>query len=151
MASMRYKMLIRSHLEYCASVLFTCNLKIIKSLQKIENRCLRIIDPFCNKDDIRKLYMLPPLNARFKYFYLLNFYKLLNKIVPLIDDCLMPHKSHANFTRLAETGGVLLRGGVWHRSVHTFGAKIFNELTVRIRCASTLRIFKSYLKDHLFY
>ena len=59
----------------------------------IENRCLKIIDYNSSKDSTRKSFNIPTITLRFKYLYALSFYKLVNNLVPIIDNGLMPEKS----------------------------------------------------------
>ena len=53
LARLWYTGLIRCHLEYCASLMHSTSEQIKKEFQKIENRCLKIIDFNRTKDETR--------------------------------------------------------------------------------------------------
>ena len=144
-----YKSILRPNLEYCSSILFSSGHSNLKLISKIENRCLKIIDVFDTKDNTRLLYNIPSIELRFKYTYLIQFYKLYHKLVPIIDDTLIPTKSVSDRTRFGLTDGVLLGGGA-PGTIHNFGAKQFNDLPSRIRAINDLESFKINLRNYLF-
>ena len=98
---------IRSNLEDCAPLLYTTNNYIKNEFLKIENRCLKIIDYNSSKDSTRISFNIPNITLRFEYLYTLSFYKLLNSLVPIIDNGLMPEKSTSE-TRLAKSNEFIL-------------------------------------------
>ena len=148
-AAMYYKCLIRPILEYCGPILTTASKFILKGISAIENRCLKIISPI-NKTTTRLIYNIPLITVRFKYLYLLAFNKLTSKLVPSIDEEIIPNYSHTN-TRLGVSGGFIL-GREAIRAANTtlnFGASLYNDLPQQIRSLTFHRSFKSKLKFYL--
>ena len=94
LATLWYIGLICSNLEYSSPVLFTTNDYVKKEFLKIENRCLKIIDFDSSKENTRKAHNIPALTLRFENLYLLMFYKIVYKLVPVIDSSLLPAKIH---------------------------------------------------------
>ena len=148
-AAMWYKSILRPNLEYCSSILFSSGNTNLKTITKIENRCLKIINISDTKDNTRLLHNIPSIALRFKYTYLIQFYKLYHGLVPVIDDALVPVKSVSDRTRFGVTDGVLLGSGA-PGTIHNFGAKLFNELPSRIRAINDLESFKINLRNYLF-
>ena len=106
-ATIWYKGLIRPILEYCASINYTASQKIINSFLAYENRCLKIINFKQTKINTRIKNNIPSLDSRMKYLYILTFFKLSEKVVPLIDPIILPTKIEST-TRLGVSGGFLL-------------------------------------------
>ena len=119
-----------------------------KEFQKIENRCLKIIDLNQTKDETRQLYSIPNILTRFEYLYLLTFYKLVNSQVPIIDSELLPKKLTSK-TRLSKSEGLQLSKDKFRFAIANFGAKQFNSLPHHIKLCSTVITFKSAIKSHL--
>ena len=71
---------------------------------RIEKRCLKILCYDKSEQETRIHYRIPEVTRRFKYLYLLTFYKLLNRLVPNIDENIVPEKLNSN-TRLADCEG----------------------------------------------
>lgn len=145
-----YKSIIRPNLEYCASLLLSNHNYIKNDLLKIENRCLKIIDPLSHKIDTRYIFNIPSLTIRLQYLYLLSFFKINFKLVKSIDNELLPKRS-LNFTRLSTDTGFLLGKDKAKFLINNFGAKLFNDLPPHVRNKNDLKSFKSSLRIYLIY
>lgn len=149
LAALWYTGLIRPILEYSAPLLYCTNQSIQNEIIKIENRCLKIIQFNQSKSDTRKGHHIFLITQRFKYLFLLSYYKLIHGIVPAIDKSLIPEKLSSD-TRLAEGGGLRLAGAAHRFSLNSFGAGIYNDLPPGIRSLTTLKSFKASLRCHVF-
>ena len=127
LAALWYTGLIRPNLEYCAPLLFCTNDYIKKEVLKIENRCLKIVNFANSKDATRLKNNIHIITSRYRYLYLSNFFKLINKLVPIIDESLMPEKLNSD-TRLGKIEGIRLSKDSFRFSIANFGAKLFNAL-----------------------
>jgi hypothetical protein len=145
-AALWYKSLIRPNLEYCGSVTFMAGINIKKSLLSIENRCLKIMNPLKSKLLTRLEFSIPCLTNRLKYMYLLSFYKLIHKLVPITDNILLPTKPISGVTRLGETGGLLQGGPAGTHTLLNFGVSLYNGLPIEIRIAPDYKSFKDTLR-----
>jgi hypothetical protein len=150
-ASLWYTGLIRPNLEYCAALLLSNHGYILKELLKIENRCLKIINLYAPKLDTRHKFNIHFLSDRLKYLYLLTFYKIAFKLVPIIDQNILPIKStsYNMQTRLNVHCGFLLGKADFHFSLRTFGAKMYNDLPPCIMLLTDIKDFKSALRIHI--
>jgi hypothetical protein len=78
-AILYYTSLIRPHLEYACSVYFNISQSNIKTLEIIQNRCLKIIAKshhLANAEILRNQLKIPSLANRRQYFFLCEFFKL---------------------------------------------------------------------------
>ena len=148
LAKLWYTGLIRPHLEYCAPLTFSTNLTNREQYLRIENRCLKILCFDKSEQETRIHYRIPEVTLRFKYLYLLTFYKLLNRLVPIIDENILPEKLNSN-TRLADCEGLRLAKKEFRFAINNYGAKIFNDLPSHIKLCSSLKLFKAAIKCHI--
>ena len=147
-AALWYVGLILPNLEYCAPFLITTNNYIKKEFLKIENRCLKIIDFENSKDQTRRTINIPKLTLRFKYLYLLSFYKLVNNLVRIIDKELLRDRLNSD-TRLAKNHGFRQSNDNFRFAMANFGAKKFNDLPNHIKQSQSLKSFKSAIRSHI--
>ena len=62
------------------------------TILKIENRCSKIVN-FANSKDVTRLKNnIHVITRRYCYLYLSNLFKLINNLVPIIDQSLMSQK-----------------------------------------------------------
>jgi hypothetical protein len=80
-----YKTIIGPHLDYCATILFLLNITQIEELQKIQNKCMRILLMAKRETHIvnmlEKLEMLS-ISQRIQANTLNFFYKIENSLCP---------------------------------------------------------------------
>ena len=147
-ASYWYKSLIRPILEYRGSIIFSSTKNVKNQLVVIENRCLKVINYEKSKEFTRAQYDLTQLEYRFKYFYLITFFKMIHSITPIIDESLIPDLITSN-TRLGTSGGLVMGVGVGPRTVKNFGVALYNALPPKMRAVGSLKIFRELLRRHL--
>ena len=78
----------------------------------------------------------------------INYYKLLNRLVPIIDENILPEKLNSN-TRLADCEGLRLAKKEFRFAINNYGAKIFNDLPSHVKLCSSLKSFKAAIKCHI--
>lgn len=149
LAALWYKALIRPHLEYGAAVMFGTSTANIKELKKIESRCLKIINKDTGKDLTRVKHDITDIEIRLKYFYILAFYKIFNKLVPIIDHNIIPQRPNVTCTRLNSFNGAIIGRNCGTSSILNMGASIFNSLPAKVRSIKNFKSFKTALKSLL--
>ena len=77
---------------------------------------------------------------------MLSFYKLVNNLVLIIDNALMPEKSTSE-TRLAKSNGFILSKYDFRFALANFGANKFNALPNHIKLCQSLKSFKSAVRS----
>ena len=100
-------------------MLFCTNDYIKKEVLKIENRCLKIVNFANSKDVTRPKNNIHIITSRYRYLYLSNFFKLINKLVPIIDESLMPEKLNSD-TKLGKSEGLRLSKDSFRYSIANF-------------------------------
>ena len=104
---------------------------------------------FANSKDVTRLKNnIHVITSRYRYLYLSNFFKLINNLVPIIDQSLMPEKLTSE-TRLSKSEGLRLSKDSFRFSIANFGAKLFNDLPPSIKQCRDLGSFKSAAKSHI--
>ena len=89
-----------------------------------------------------------PIDNRILYLFLLTFYKIINHLVPIIDESLIPPKLQS-MTRLAACEGLRSIGVGFRFELGSFGVNAYNQLPPPILQSSSLLSFKSSLREHL--
>mgnify|MGYP001791541157 CR=1 FL=1 len=150
LAALWYTGLIRLNLEYCAPLLFCTNSNdyIKNGVLKIGNRCLKIVN-FANSKNVTRLRNnIYVITSRYLYLYLSNFFKPINKLVPIIYQSLLPEKLSSE-TRLSKSEGLRLSKDSFRFSIANFCAKLFNDLPPSIKQCRDLDSFKSATINHI--
>ena len=80
-----YKSIIAPHLEYCPSILFTCNQNQITKMQKQQNKAMRTILRCSKYTSVQS--MLDQLNLlsvrqQISYLTMIRIHKLKNRLLP---------------------------------------------------------------------
>ena len=138
-ASIWYKCLVRPIVEYGAPILFSSYKYKTAELLKIKKRCLKIISQN-HKSVTRFKFDIPAVKFHIRYLHLLAFYKFAHKLIPAVDQDLVP-------TSLA--GGVIRLATSTVAGMDGTGIKTFYGLPSDIRALPTLSSFKKSLKRHL--
>ena len=148
---------VTSRLDYCNALFHGIPQKLMYRLTKIQNTAVRIIT-LCKSDDnitphLKTLHWLPvPLRIKFKL--LLLCYKIINNIAPsyltdLLTPLELPHdlRSISNGKLKVPRSRTVSYGD---RAFSVAAPQLWNELPLDIRNASSLSLFKTKLKTHLF-
>lgn len=153
-----YKTIISPHVDYCASMLFMCNKTEMDKLQKVQNRCLRVILR-CNRRTSIKLMLntlcLLSIKQRIFYNTLVLIFKITNNLLPEY----LKQKIKYNYEvatrslrRQSQLNVPNLRKEKTRRSIFYNGIKLFNELPSQIRKSEKLNEFKrkcvKYVKEN---
>ena len=130
LAAVWYKGLIGPSLKYCAPLLYYSNEYIKKDILKIENRCLKIL--YRPKVETRPRHNIQFITKRYHYFYILTYFKQINKLVPIIYASLLTLKLKSG-TRLGKSEGLMLSKEKY---------RLYNDLPPNIKLCHDLKSFK---------
>ncbi len=155
-AILYYTSIIRPHLEYASCIYFNASIANINALEKIQNKCLRIISqspPRTNSNDLRNYLDIPSLMDRRKYFYLCNFYQLHYNLSPNLGNNFKPDMAQFTYSLRSQTHSNLkvprMNKSIGQRALCYLGPKTFNSLPSEIKNIPTYQLFKSHLKKYL--
>lgn len=151
-----YNTIILPHFLYCSTVLYNANDVVIKRLQILQNKIMRII---LNANKYTKIsYMLKKLewlNVKNLIFYLvcIFIYKIQYNILPnnLKDFTILNLENHHYETR--HNNNFYLRKiskNCTYKSIFYKGLNDFNNLKGEIKMQKSLKNFKTKLKSYLF-
>ena len=156
-AKLYYTSLLRPQLEYAATVIFNLSSTNSKTLETIQNRCLRIItqSPLrTSAANLRDQLKIPTLQNRRKYLYLCEVFKMRNNINPAITPCLnVSHTTRYNMRSKTSSKIPIPRmnKSVGQRSLDYLGAITYNTLPDYIKTITHYNTFKKQLRAHLLY
>ena len=149
--------LITSRIDYCNCLLFCAPNYQIKRIQRLQNSAARIItqsSKFCHITPI--LYDLHwlPVQSRIHYKILLLVFKSLNKLAPEYMSNLLQFYTPGRSLRSVNKEQLVIPNS----RLKTFGdnsfqvcaPRLWNQLPIHIRTASSLELFKKLLKTYLF-
>ena len=148
---------ITSKLDYGNSLLFGLPDTLLKRLQKVQNTAARILTRTKKYDHIThvlsELHWLP-VEKRIHFKILVLTYKSLNKCAPeylceLISAYTPPRTLRSSNSFLLKVPTTRLKS-YGDRSFEFAAPTLWNTLPDKIKSASSLDIFKSQLKTHLF-
>lgn len=80
-----YKSMIMPHLDFCATVLFMMNEEELRTIQKLQNKALRIMlnkTMYTPRREMLESAKIMSVKQRIKYNVLIMMYKITNKMVP---------------------------------------------------------------------
>lgn len=153
--------LVTTKLDYCNGLLFGLPECQIAKLQKIQNACARLVcnaPKFCHITPL--LYSLHwlPIAQRIEFKILLIVYKSLIGQTPSYISEMLKLKSVTHSHNLRSTGDSLLlqiptcmtKVTLGDRAFYCGAPKLWNNLPLHIRNATSLDIFKNRLKTYLF-
>ena len=157
-AKLYYTSLIRPLLEYAAATLYNMSGTNAQILEKIQNKCLRIITKAHSRTHrrvLRNLTHIPSLASRHTYLYLCEFYKLYKNISPkLLNDMLIVNTESMYDTRSAAHCNVKIprmNKRVGQRSLNYLGPITFNSLPTNIKTSPSFSIFKKRLREKVLF
>ena len=150
--------LLLSRIDYCNVLLNGITKKELKRLQLLQNKCATLV---CLKS--RRHHVTPllnqlhwlPVQQRIEYKTLLYVYKAVSGLSPqYIKDCLAI-KSTKSTIRTRSSGSVSLVMPIPNkcagdRAFSVVAPRLWNKLPVSLRNATSVDVFKSSLKNHLF-
>ena len=152
---------ISSRLDYCNALLYGLPESQIAKLQRVQNACARLVSNTSKFSHITpvlfKLHWLP-IRQRIAFKILLLTYKALNGQAPDYLSELVSFKSHPYSHNLRSKQDTLLLRLPHLKTKVTLGdcafscaaPKLWNKLPHKIRSSSSVAVFKSALKTHLF-
>lgn len=155
-AKMIYLSTIQVHFDYCSSVLFLCNKQQLHTLQKLQNRALRVILTCPKSTNCQKMLdCLNMLNVsqRIEMNVLCIIYKLKNNMLPsyLSENLTYVHDIYNTMTlrnasnfRLPSFKKTSSQNNLFYKGLHKF-----NCLPTTIKTCINLKNFKSKLTTHL--
>ena len=150
--------LILSRLDYGNSLLAGTSQYNVQRLQKLQNRAARLVFRASKRTSaaplLRDLHWLP-VQQRIEFKILLHVYNSVNRLGPMyLSDVMSQYacareglRSSRDTTRLSVP---VNRRVIGDSSFAYIGPRLWNNLPIFIRTASSARLFKKLLKTHLF-
>ena len=149
--------LILAKLDYCCSLLNGVSQKHISRLQRLQNRCARLVlkkpklTPSASL--LKDLHWLP-VSQRIQYRTLIHTYKCLNNLSPgyltslLCDRVLSSYSLRSSLGRCLHIPRSRVKAG--DRAFSVTAPRLWNKLPVMVRNVNSISSFKKVLKTHLF-
>ena len=151
--------LIHSRLDYGNALLKQATKKDINRLQKVQNSAVRFINNHRRRRGVtklRKALHFLPVSFRIDFKILLLTYKCINGLAPpYLKDLIVTKKPTGQNLR-CDSDPTLLERNFSSKYLRTSAAfsisapKLWNELPRNIREATSVEVFKTRLKTHLF-
>ena len=157
-ARLYYTSLIRPLLQYAAATFYNMSGTNAQILERIQNKCLRIITKAHSRTHrrvLRNLTHIPSLASRHTYLYLWEFYKLYKNIsLKLLNDMLIVNTESMYDSRSATHCNVKIprmNKRVGQRSLNYLGPITFNSLPTNIKTSPSFSIFKKRLREKILF
>lgn len=150
-----YKSLISPHFDYCSSIFWNMNKQNFEILQKLQNKCMRVI-LMCNRrthiNDMLKATQLLSVKQRVMYNTYLLIFKMKNNLVPsyLCSKIIYNSDVHNYNTRKKND---LFYGShkteMKNKSIFQSGFSMFNKLPDPIKSDTNIVSFKKNLIEEI--
>lgn len=154
------KSCILSHIDYCNSLYINLPNKQIKKLQRVMNAAIRFIYNLKLSDDYSITYYMKqchflPVKARVEYKIALLVFKCLNNLAPNYLISLVKRKTSLESLRVYNDKFLLEPSKLnsinyKNRSFSSSAPYVWNKLPLEVRQSSSLMVFQSKLKTHMF-
>lgn len=148
-----YNVIVKPHFEYCASLLFLCNVTQKNRLQKLQNRAMRTILK-CDRYTpisllINSLNWLN-INQRLYAMTMILVFKIKNNLCPHYLTTNLPQNRTLNYDLRSPTDFNIHRTRTVRaqRSILYNGLQTFNMLPVNIRNISNFNTFKRTIYEY---
>jgi len=149
-----YKAIIEPHFDYCCLVWDSINDTLSDKLQKLQNRCARIITgaPYLtvSTEEVFSQLKWKTLNRKRAEQKAIMMFKVANGKVPPYLEKIFCTKKPSNY----ETRGSnqmfrlpKIRTEIYKNSFAYTGAKLWDNLPINVRSASSLQSFKNQIKN----
>lgn len=149
-----YNTIIAPHISYCSTILFLSNKTQIERIQKLQNRCMKII--LRKKWRTHSRTMLDELNwlsvkQQIHRDVLVFIYKVRNNMLPsYLSNCFQSNEGRAYILRnQGDLRLPLYRKGATQRSLMFDGVKLYNELPREIKLNENLKTFKKCCENFI--
>ena len=149
--------LVSTRLDYCNSLLFGISGYLIQRLQRVQNFAARVVCQLRRENHItpilRQLHWLP-VSKRIEFKVILITFKVLNGRSPkYLQELVSPYQPvrqlrSSNQGLLTVPSTRLTTFG--DRAYSSYAPKLWNALPLHLRSITSLSVFKSKLKSHLF-
>ena len=141
--------IVSSRLDYCNSLFYGIDKKLISKLQKVQNAAVRLISKRRKyesvRDVLKELHWLP-VQQRIIFKILLLTFKILNGMAPENLSALISVRRADAFI----LNNVYLNSGYGRRSFAYIAPRYWNALPEHVRMSSSIDIFKRLSKSILF-
>ena len=149
-----YNTTIQSVMDYGLTVWGTCNKGNHNAVQKMQNRCARLLSGnfdrnVCSRDLLASLG-IPNINQRFNYMLGVLVYKCFNGMAPnyLSDLFTRMNDIHEHHSRNGLLQVPLCQSNSIKRSFTYTGTILWNSLPPSLKDTCSVNVFKIMLRDH---
>lgn len=150
-----YKTIIQPHFEYCPTLLYTSDLNKMRTLQKLQNRAMRIIlrcDRSTPISSMLNTLEWLSIERRLTYLTMVYIYKMLHNLLPSYFDkfVIFNNQIHQYNTRIRNNLYVNNQTKTFNTKTLTFKGFIhYNSLPENVKSSPSLTLFKRNLLNHL--
>ena len=153
-----YNAFIQSNLDYCITVWGSCYKSYLAKLQRLQNRCARIItrnfDYNTPSSALISSLAWMSVETRYKYFVGILMFKCFYNLVPdnIVNRFTLVRNSHTYDTRSAYLNDYVRpipKTEIFKRSLLYFGPSLWNTIPQDIRNCTSVKNFKFLFKRHL--
>lgn len=144
-----YNTIIAPHINYCSTILFLSDKSHIHRIQKLQNKCMRIILRKKRRTHIKT--MLTELNflsvqQRTIRDVLVFIHKVQKGLLPhYLSRCFQSNEGRSYILRNhGDLRLPLFRKSATQRSLMFDGAKMYNEIPIEVRRRESINCFKTY-------